>query len=33
VNERIRWDDRVIAEPDVPYDEAIKEGAMAFFAE
>ncbi len=33
VNERIRWDDRVIAEPDVSYDEAIKEGAMAFFAE
>ncbi len=33
INERIRRDDRVIAEPDVPYDEAIKRGAMAFFAE
>ena len=33
INERIRWDDRVVAEPDVPYDEAIKRGAMAFFQE
>lgn len=33
INERIRWDDRVEAEPDVPYDEAIKRGAMAFFQE
>jgi alanyl-tRNA synthetase len=33
INERIRWDDRVVTEPDVPYDEAIKKGAMAFFQE
>jgi len=33
INERIRWDDSVVAEPDVPYDEAIKRGAMAFFQE
>ncbi len=33
INERIRWDDGVITEPDVPYDEAIKKGAMAFFQE
>ncbi len=33
INERIRWDDRVVTEPDVPYDEAIKRGAMAFFQE
>jgi alanyl-tRNA synthetase len=33
INERIRWDDKVITEPDVPYDEAIKKGAMAFFQE
>ncbi|HET7289360.1 MAG TPA: DHHA1 domain-containing protein, partial [Thermodesulfobacteriota bacterium] len=33
INERIRWDDRVVIDPDVPYDEAIKKGAMAFFQE
>ena len=33
INERIRWDDRVLTEADVPYDEAIKRGAMAFFQE
>ena len=33
INERIRWDDTVVTEPDVPYDEAIKRGAMAFFEE
>jgi alanyl-tRNA synthetase len=33
INERIRWDDRVVTESDVPYDEAIKRGAMAFFQE
>lgn len=33
INERIRRDDRVTTEPDVSYDEAIKRGAMAFFAE
>lgn len=33
INERIRRDDRVITEPDIPYDEAIKRGAMAFFQE
>ena len=33
INERIRWDDKVVTDPDVPYDEAIKKGAMAFFQE
>ncbi|MEQ9617837.1 MAG: alanine--tRNA ligase [Deltaproteobacteria bacterium] len=33
INERMRWDDRVITEADIPYDEAIKKGAMAFFEE
>ncbi len=33
INERIRWDDNVVIETDVPYDEAIKKGAMAFFEE
>ncbi|TFG77447.1 MAG: alanine--tRNA ligase [Thermodesulfobacteriales bacterium] len=33
INERIRWDDSVIIETDVSYDDAIKKGAMAFFEE
>lgn len=33
INERLRWDDNVIIETDVPYDDAIKKGAMAFFQE
>ncbi|MCI0482682.1 MAG: alanine--tRNA ligase, partial [Candidatus Dadabacteria bacterium] len=33
INERIRWDDKVVTDSDVPYDEAIKKGAMAFFQE
>jgi alanyl-tRNA synthetase len=33
INERIRWDDKVITETDVSYDDAIKRGAMAFFEE
>jgi alanyl-tRNA synthetase len=33
INERIRHDDRVVTDPDVPYDEAMKRGAMAFFQE
>ncbi|MGB3727768.1 MAG: alanine--tRNA ligase [Thermodesulfobacteriota bacterium] len=33
INERIRWDDNVIIETDVAYDDAIKKGAMAFFEE
>lgn len=33
INERIRWDDSVIIETDVSYDDAIKRGAMAFFEE
>jgi len=33
INERIRWDDNVIIETDVSYDDAIKKGAMAFFEE
>lgn len=33
VNERIRQDDRVEIETDVPYDEAIKSGATAIFEE
>ncbi len=33
VNQRIRWDDRVNIEEGVPYDDAIKRGAMAFFEE
>ncbi len=33
INERIRWDDNVIIETDVSYDDAIKRGAMAFFEE
>ena len=31
INERIRWDDEVVIETDVPYDDAIKKGSMAFF--
>ncbi len=33
INERIRWDNVVVTDPEVPYDEAIKRGAMAFFEE
>ncbi|MEM7007629.1 MAG: alanine--tRNA ligase [Thermodesulfobacteriota bacterium] len=33
INERIRWDDNVMIEADVNYDDAIKKGAMAFFEE
>jgi len=33
INERIRWDNEVVIETDVPYDDAIKKGAMAFFEE
>lgn len=33
INERIRWDNEVVTETDVPYDEAIKRGATAFFEE
>jgi alanyl-tRNA synthetase len=33
INERVRWDDRVITRTDVPYDQAIKSGAMAIFEE
>ena len=33
INERIRWDNKVRTDADVPYDEAIKRGAMAFFEE
>ncbi len=33
INERVRWDDRVITQTDVPYDQAIKSGAMAIFEE
>ncbi len=33
INDRIRWDDNVVIETDVPYDDAIKKGAMAFFEE
>jgi len=33
INERIRWDDNVVIETDVSYDDAIKRGAMAFFEE
>jgi len=33
INERVRWDDEVTVAADVPYDEAIKVGAMAIFEE
>ena len=33
VNERVRMDDKVITQTDVPYDEAIKMGATAIFEE
>lgn len=33
INERLRWDDSINIETDVPYDDAIKKGAMAFFQE
>ncbi len=33
INERIRWDDTVSTEADVPYDEAIEGGATAIFEE
>ena len=33
INERLRWDDNVVIETDVSYDDAIKRGAMAFFEE
>ena len=33
INDRIRWDDSVVIETDVPYDEAMKRGATAFFEE
>ncbi|HEY7536101.1 MAG TPA: DHHA1 domain-containing protein, partial [Thermodesulfobacteriota bacterium] len=32
-NDRIRWDDRVSTQVDVPYQEAIKSGATAIFEE
>ncbi len=33
INNRVRWDDRVITQVDVPYEEAIKGGATAIFEE
>lgn len=33
INDRVRWDDRIVTETDVPYEEAIKSGAMAIFEE
>jgi alanyl-tRNA synthetase len=33
INSRVRWDDRVITQADVPYSEAIKSGATAIFEE
>jgi len=33
INDRIRWDNRVTIETDVPYDKAIEQGAIAIFEE
>jgi alanyl-tRNA synthetase len=33
INDRIRWDDEVAIQTDVPYDEAIARGAIAIFEE
>ena len=33
INDRVRWDDRVLTQVDVPYEEAIKSGATAIFEE
>jgi alanyl-tRNA synthetase len=33
INDRVRWDDRVTTQVDVPYEEAIKSGAIAIFEE
>ena len=33
INDRVRWDDKVITMTDVPYEEALKSGAMAIFEE
>ncbi|MGH7802318.1 MAG: alanine--tRNA ligase [Thermodesulfobacteriota bacterium] len=33
INNRVRWDDRVITQVDLPYEEAIKSGATAIFEE
>jgi alanyl-tRNA synthetase len=33
INDRVRWDDKVITRTDVPYEEAIRSGAMAIFEE
>jgi alanyl-tRNA synthetase len=33
INSRVRWDDSVVTQADVPYGEAIKSGAMAIFEE
>src|SRR3990172_7599470 len=33
INDRVRWDDRVLTQVDIPYEEAIKSGATAIFEE
>ncbi len=33
INDRVRWDDKVLTNTNVPYDEAVKSGAMAIFEE
>jgi len=33
INDRVRWDDKVLTSTDVPYDEAVGSGAMAIFEE
>lgn len=33
INERVRWNDKVVTDTDVPYDEAVKGGATAIFEE
>jgi alanyl-tRNA synthetase len=33
INDRVRWDDKVLTQVDVPYEEAIKSGATAIFEE
>ncbi len=33
INDRVRWDNSVITQTNVPYDEAVKSGAMAIFEE
>jgi len=33
INDRVRWDDRVLTQVDIPYEEAIKTGATAIFEE